>query len=116
MPGALHGAVLQGSCCAGARAAQAAARGGQGGCPPAGCSRACACLPSGGLLPPHRTHDRAASPLPPCPSEPPPAVMNWVGSLVAMLGTGLYSLAKQKASDDAKAAKAAAAAAQGGAA
>lgn len=35
--------------------------------------------------------------------------MNWVGSLVAMLGTGLYSLAKQKASDDAKKAKAAAA-------
>ena len=34
------------------------------------------------------------------------AVMNWVGSMVALLGTGLYSLAKQKASDDAKAAAA----------
>lgn len=31
---------------------------------------------------------------------------------MAMMGTGLYSLAKQKASDEAKAAKAAAAAAQ----
>ena len=36
--------------------------------------------------------------------------MNWVGSMIAMLGTGLYSLAKQKASDDAQKAKAAAAA------
>lgn len=53
--------------------------------------------------------------LPPSNSSPssslyphlPLAVMNWVGSLVAMLGTGLYSLAKQKASDDAKKAKAA---------
>ncbi len=32
--------------------------------------------------------------------------MNWAGSMIAMLGTGLYSLAKQKASDEAKAAKA----------
>jgi hypothetical protein len=38
------------------------------------------------------------------------AVMNWAGSMVALLGTGLYSLAKQKATDEAKKAKAAAAA------
>ena len=45
-------------------------------------------------------------------SLPPPmlAVMNWAGSMVALLGTGLYSLAKQKATDEAKKAKAAAAA------
>ena len=35
--------------------------------------------------------------------------MNWVGSMIAMLGTGLYSLDKQKASDDAKREKASAA-------
>ncbi|KAI7839663.1 hypothetical protein COHA_006472 [Chlorella ohadii] len=39
----------------------------------------------------------------------PVSMLNWVGSMIAMLGTGLYSLAKQKASDDAKKAKAAAA-------
>ncbi|KAI3439127.1 hypothetical protein D9Q98_001535 [Chlorella vulgaris] len=33
----------------------------------------------------------------------PVAAMNWVGSMVALLGTGLYSLAKQKATDEAKA-------------
>lgn len=32
----------------------------------------------------------------------PVSAMNWVGSMVAMLGTGLYSAAKQKASDEAK--------------
>lgn len=48
-------------------------------------------------------------PLPSPPALPLCPVMNWVGSLVAMLGTGLYSLAKQKASDNAKKAKAAAA-------
>ena len=31
--------------------------------------------------------------------------MNWVGSLLAIAGTGLYSMAKQKASNDAKKAK-----------
>lgn len=36
----------------------------------------------------------------------PVSALNWVGSLMAMMGTGLYSLAKQKASDDAKATKA----------
>ncbi|PSC67934.1 Xylulose 5-phosphate phosphate chloroplastic [Micractinium conductrix] len=35
----------------------------------------------------------------------PVSLMNWVGSMVAMLGTGLYSLAKEKASAEAKAAK-----------
>ncbi|KAL4434461.1 hypothetical protein ABPG75_000902 [Micractinium tetrahymenae] len=39
----------------------------------------------------------------------PVSFMNWAGSMVAMLGTGLYSLAKQKAADEAKAAKAKAA-------
>lgn len=34
--------------------------------------------------------------------------MNWVGSMVAMLGTYLYSVAKQRASEEAKATKAAA--------
>lgn len=34
-----------------------------------------------------------------------PAAMNWVGSLLAIAGTGLYSMAKQKASNDAKKAK-----------
>ncbi|EFN51371.1 hypothetical protein CHLNCDRAFT_28101 [Chlorella variabilis] len=33
----------------------------------------------------------------------PVSILNWVGSMVALLGTGLYSLAKQKASDEAKA-------------
>jgi solute carrier family 35 protein E1 len=37
----------------------------------------------------------------------PVSITNWVGSMVALLGTGLYSLAKQKAGDEAKAAKAA---------
>jgi solute carrier family 35, member E1 len=32
----------------------------------------------------------------------PVSAMNWVGSMIAMLGTGLYSAAKQKASDEAK--------------
>ena len=31
--------------------------------------------------------------------------MNWVGSLLAIAGTGLYSMAKQKASNDATKAK-----------
>lgn len=44
----------------------------------------------------------------------PVSMLNWAGSGIAILGTLLYSLAKQKASDDAKKAKAAAAA--GGAA
>lgn len=40
--------------------------------------------------------------------SPASAAMNWVGSMVAMLGTYLYSVAKQRASEEAKAAKAAA--------
>ncbi|KAK2079745.1 hypothetical protein QBZ16_002140 [Prototheca wickerhamii] len=35
----------------------------------------------------------------------PVSAMNWVGSLLAIAGTGLYSMAKQKASNDAKKAK-----------
>lgn len=35
----------------------------------------------------------------------PVSTLNWVGSMIALLGTGLYSLAKQRASDEAKAAK-----------
>eukprot|EP00887_Chlorella_sp_A99_P004456 scaffold30.g4456.t1 len=46
----------------------------------------------------------------------PVSALNWVGSMVAMLGTGLYSLAKQRATEEARvaaaAAKAAGAAAQ----
>lgn len=39
----------------------------------------------------------------------PVSALNWIGSMMALLGTGLYSLAKQRATDEAKAAKAAAA-------
>lgn len=37
----------------------------------------------------------------------PVSALNWVGSMLALLGTGLYSAAKQRASDEAKAKKAA---------
>ena len=37
----------------------------------------------------------------------PVSAMNWIGSLIAMLGTGLYTAAKQKASDEAKESKSA---------
>lgn len=41
------------------------------------------------------------------PAHSIPAVLNWAGSMLAIAGTGLYSAAKQKASNDAKKAKAA---------
>lgn len=64
--------------------------------------------------PPHSASAAGCNPTTRATSQAPPfisplAAMNWVGSMIAMLGTGLYSLAKQKASDDAKRAKAAAA-------
>lgn len=72
------------------------------------------------VLPPPSCHKNPCRSMPhallPSSTPHPPAVMNWVGSMVAMLGTGLYSLAKQKASDDAKKQKAAAAGSGGGAA
>lgn len=35
------------------------------------------------------------------------AALNWIGSMLALLGTGLYSAAKQKASNEAKKTKSA---------
>jgi solute carrier family 35 protein E1 len=35
----------------------------------------------------------------------PVSAVNWIGSMLALLGTGLYSAAKQRATDEAKAAK-----------
>lgn len=40
-------------------------------------------------------------------SVTPTAALNWIGSMIAMLGTYLYSVAKQRAGEEAKAAKAA---------
>ncbi len=56
--------------------------------------------PAGNDIPKHYTTVNHAA-----PSQPPHTALNWIGSMLAIAGTGLYSLAKQKAGNDAKKAK-----------